>query len=177
MKYVYLPFIVFTLLILEGVALELLPHFLVSGKMLIVPHWVLVSLIYIAIFYDLKETRYSVIYAVVFGLLIDSVYTGVLGVYMFSYGLSVYIIKRMTRFLQENVFTAALLGMIGIIIAEVLINVTYLIIGIVDFTWDMYVVYRFVPTLGANLLFIILLYPILVKRLGKWKKEQLNQSL
>src|SRR5699024_735949 len=93
-------------------------HSLVSGDLLIVPHWVLIYLIFIAIFYDVKNTSYSVIYAVVFGLLIDSVYVGVLGVYMFSYGISVYIIKRMTRFLQENVFTAMLLGVVGMIIAE-----------------------------------------------------------
>jgi len=177
MNHVYLPLIVFVLLVLEGVALELLPHSLVSGDLLIVPHWVLIYLIFIAIFYDVKNTSYSVIYAVVFGLLIDSVYVGVLGVYMFSYGISVYIIKRMTRFLQENVFTAMLLGVVGMIIAEFLINITFLVVGIVDFTCKTYFVYRFFLTLFANLLFIIILYPMMVRRLVKWKKERFHRTL
>src|SRR5690625_2461863 len=177
MNHVYLPLIVFVLLVLEGVALELLPHSLVSGDLLIVPHWVLIYLIFIAIFYDVKNTSYSVIYAVVFGLLIDSVYVGVLGVYMFSYGISVYIIKRMTRFLQENVFTAVLFGVVGMIIAEFLINIIFLVVVIVDFTCKTYFVYRFFLTLFANLLFIIILYPMMVRRLVKWKKERFHRTL
>src|SRR5699024_12214955 len=125
----------FVLLVLEGVALELLPHSLVSGDLLIVPHWVLIYLIFIAIFYDVKNTSYSVIYAVVFGLLIDSVYVGVFGVYMFSYGISVYIIKRMTRFLQENVFPSMFLVVVGMIISEFFLFITFLFLCLMDFTW------------------------------------------
>src|SRR5699024_2450765 len=146
MNHVYLPLIVFVLLGLEGVALELLPHSLVSGGLLIVPHWVLISLIFIAIFSGVKNISYSVVYAVGFGVVVDSVYVGVLGLYMVSDGISVYIIKRMTRFLQENVFTAMLLVVVRMIIAEFLINITFLLVGIVDFTCKPYFVYRFFPT-------------------------------
>src|SRR5690625_6724150 len=85
MKRLYLPLILFLFMVLEGVALELLPAKLVMSNSIIVPHWVFIFLAFIAVFFDEENTYYSVLYAVIFGLLIDVVYTGVLGVYMFSY--------------------------------------------------------------------------------------------
>src|SRR5690625_8018800 len=102
MKHLYLPLILFLMLNLEGVAIELLPNFLVNTSSLIVPPWVLVLLIFIAIFFDDEDTYYSVLYAVVFGLLIDIVYTNVLDVYMFSYVIIIYIIYDITLLFLNN---------------------------------------------------------------------------
>lgn len=79
MKHLYLPLILFLLLITEGVALEILPSSIVLSDTLIVPHWVFICLIFIAVLYDNENTYYSVLYALIFGILIDIVYTGVLG--------------------------------------------------------------------------------------------------
>src|SRR5690625_4122041 len=97
MKRLYLPLILFLFIVLEGVALDLLPVQLLSAQTLIVPHWVFIILIFIVIFYDKEDTYYSIVYAVIFGLLIDIVYTGILGIYMFSYGFGIYIIHELTR--------------------------------------------------------------------------------
>ena len=94
MKRLYLPLILFLFIVLEGVALDLLPVQLLSAQTLIVPHWVFIILIFIVIFYDKEDTYYSIVYAVIFGLLIDIVYTGILGIYMFSYGFGIYIIHE-----------------------------------------------------------------------------------
>src|SRR5690625_6893718 len=76
MKRLYVPLILLLFVVLEGVALDLLPVQLLNTKTLIVPHWVLIILIFIVIFYDLEDTYYSIIYGIIFGLLIDIVYTG-----------------------------------------------------------------------------------------------------
>src|SRR5690625_3362132 len=85
MSRIYLPLILFLLLVLQGVAVDLLPRFLVSGQTFIISHWVFVILIYITIYYDDNLSFNAVVYGVIFGLLIDIVYTNVLGVYMFTY--------------------------------------------------------------------------------------------
>ncbi|HLR71677.1 MAG TPA: rod shape-determining protein MreD, partial [Pseudogracilibacillus sp.] len=92
MKRLLFLIILFGLLVLEGVAIDLLPAILTSSETLIVPHWVLIFLIIITLFYDTSETFFSIIYGVIFGFLIDVVYTDVLGVYMFVYPFTLYIV-------------------------------------------------------------------------------------
>lgn len=176
MKRLYLPLILFLLMILEGVALELLPAKLVITNSLIIPHWVFIFLVFIAIFYDEESTYFSIFYGVVFGLLIDIVYTGVLGVYMFSYAVSIYIIYGLRKMLHANIYGTLLLGFIGIVSADIAINFIYTVVGITDMLWKNYFIYRLLPTVLANLLFLIVSYPIFMRRLVKWRREQLNRN-
>lgn len=176
MKRIYLPLILFLFVVLEGVALELLPSNLVMSDLFIIPHWVLVILIFIAIFYDRENTYFSVLYGLIFGLLIDVVYTGVLGVYMFSYALIIYIIHGLIKMLHGNIYVTLLLGFIGIVLADNSINFIYTMVGITDMTWINYIKIRLIPTVVSNLLFLILLYPIIAKRFTRWGKEQLSKN-
>lgn len=176
MKRIIIPLILFLLLVSEGVALELLPVSLLKGDLAIVPHWVFVFLLFLAIFYDRENTYFSVLYGLLFGLLIDIVYTGVLGVYMFSYAFVIYIVHGLTKMLHANFFVSVLLGMIGLILCEISINAIYTVVGISDMIWKDYLIYRMVPTVIANILFLIALYPIMMKRLNNWRNEQLSTN-
>ncbi|MGX9932056.1 rod shape-determining protein MreD [Virgibacillus salarius] len=176
MKRLYLPLILFLLLVLEGVALELLPGYLLTSDLLIVPHWVLIFLVFIAIFYDKDQTYFSVLYALLFGLLIDIVYTDVLGVYMFSYALIIYAVHGFKKLLHGNIYVAMLLGVCGIALADVSIHLIYTVIGKTDMVWKAYLMHRMLPTIGSNLVFLLMLYPIVVKKLTTWGREQLTKS-
>src|SRR5690625_666791 len=105
MSRIYLPLILFLLLVLQGVAVDLLPRFLVSGQTFIISHWVFVILIYITIYYDDNLSFNAVVYGVIFGLLIDIVYTNVLGVYMFTYCLLIYFFHRLKKSININIFS------------------------------------------------------------------------
>lgn len=176
MKRLLLPLILFFLLVLEGVALELLPVKLVAGNFLIVPHWVLVFLLFMAIFYDKENTYFSVLYGVLFGLLIDAVYTGILGVYMFAYALIAYIIHGLKKMLHANIYVTMLLGVLGIALADIAIYFIFLFIEITDIRFVEYIKFRLLPTVIANLLFLLAIYPIMNNRLARWKAEQLSDS-
>ncbi|UJL44967.1 rod shape-determining protein MreD [Virgibacillus sp. NKC19-16] len=176
MKRLYLPLILFLLLVLEGVALELLPSGLFMSDLIIVSHWVLVFLVLMAVFYDREHTYYSVLYALIFGLLIDIVYTGILGVYMFSYALVIYIIHGLRRMLHSNIFVTLLLGVIGIALSDISVHTVFKAVGVTDIVWKDYFLYRLLPTVSANLLFLAALYPILVNPLLRWGQEQLSRS-
>lgn len=158
-------------MVLEGVALELLPHQLLMGTYMIVPHWLFVILIYIAIFYDRNDTYYAVLYALIFGLLFDVVYTGVLGVYMFSYALVIYIVRGLKKMLQGNFYVLLLLSAFGIAIAELSIYTIFVVIGQADIPVETYLLNRLVPTILMNLLFLIVIYPIMIKPMRKWSTE------
>lgn len=174
MKRLLVPLILLLLLILEGVALDILPVSLIKGDFIFVSHWVFVFLVLLAIFYDREDTYFSVFYGLLFGLLIDIAYTGVLGVYMFSYALGAYMVHGLTKILHANVFVTLLLGTAGLILADVMINVIFSFTGLAEMAWQDYIVYRLVPTVTANILFLLALYPIMTQRLLRWKKDQLS---
>lgn len=175
MKRLYLPLILFTFVVLEGVAIELLPASFVMNDLLIIPHWVFIFLLYIAIFYDSDHTYFSVLYGAVFGLLIDSVYTGVLGVYMFAYAFIIYIIHGIRKLVHGNIYATILLGIAGIILTDFTIYLIYLVVGLTDMILVDYMRYRLVPTILANLLFLLILYPY-KNRLLKWHDEQITKK-
>jgi rod shape-determining protein MreD len=176
MKRLLLPFILFLFVVLEGVALELLPSKLVMGNLLIVPHWVLVFLVFLAVFYDYENTYFSVLYGIIFGLLIDVVYTGVLGVYMFSYAIVIYIVHGLKKMLHGNIYVTLLLGFIGVALADSLIHFIFKMVGLTDTVWTDYFTHRLLPTVILNLVFLLILYPIFVKRLTTWGREHLTKS-
>src|SRR5690625_3735277 len=174
MKKLIIPIILFLLLVLEGVAIELLPFNLIPIHYLIVPHWVFVFLVLVNLFFDTSETFFSIIYAVIFGLLIDIVYTDFLGIYMFVYPLSIYVISLLKNIFQANFYITMLLCTIGIIIVETLILFIYTFIGAIDITNHHFLLDRLLPTVLANLLFLSLIYPFMAKRLYRWQMELLG---
>jgi rod shape-determining protein MreD len=176
MKHLYIPLILFFFLIIEGVALEILPVSVLASDLLIVPHWVLLFLVLTAIFYERETTYYSIIYALVFGFLIDVVYTGVLGVYMFSYALVIYLVFGLRKLFHGNIYVSLLLGIISVIVADVAIHVIYSAAGIIEMMWNDYAINRLLPTIGLNIIFLLILYPLLAKRLIKWRKGLLASS-
>lgn len=175
MKRLYLPLILFVFVILEGVAIELLPPSFVINDLLIIPHWVFIFLLYMAIFYDSDRTYFAVLYGAIFGLLIDMVYTGVLGVYMFAYAFSIYVIHGLRKFLHANIYVTILLGIAGILLADFTIYLVYMVVGLTDMVLEDYLLYRLVPTILANLLFLLVLFPF-KGRLLKWHGEQIKKK-
>ncbi len=176
MKKLYLPLILFILLVLEGLAINLLPKEIALSEYLIIAHWVLAFLVYIAVYYDSGSTYYSVFYAFLFGLLIDILYTGILGVYMFSYGLIIYIIHGLQKFLQRNFFVLILLGILAFLMADLFIYFVYSVVGITEMVWKDYLLQRLLPTIFSNLLFFLILFPVFKKSIVRWGNEQLDKG-
>lgn len=174
MRHIFLPLILLLILVLEGVALDLLPSGLIDGDIMITPHWVLMFLVLIAIYYDRRNSYHSIVYALIFGLLFDIAYTGILGVYMFTYGVTVYIIHELRNMLHSNIYSVLLFGIISIIIADLIINMIYYFVGIMDAEWINYIMSRLLPSILANSIFLLILYPIFAKRLEKWKDNSMK---
>lgn len=174
MKKFLIPAVLFIIVVLEGVALNLLPASIVLGNAYIIPHWALAVLLYCALFYDHENTYYSVLYAAIFGLLIDVVYTSVLGVYMFSYTLVIFLIHSLKGRFHGNFYVTMLLGIFSIALADLIIHFIYLTAGLTDIVWNGYLLQRMLPTVLLNLVFLILLYPILTSRFERWQHEQLK---
>lgn len=174
MRRLFIPLVLFLFLILEGVAISLLPERLLISQYLIVPHWVLVGLILISIFYDSYETMYAVIYAAIFGLLIDIVYTDLIGVYMFGYSISVYLVHLLKKLFVENLLLTIVIAIIALIFVELFIVFAYTITDSINLSVQSLMIDRIIPTTIANLIFLIVLYPLVTKTLIKWRKKYIS---
>lgn len=161
MKRLFFFPILFFILVFEGIALKLLPEMLINTNLLIVPHWVFIFLVLIALFYDHSTTYYSIIYACLFGLLVDIVYTNILGVYMFTYPVAIYVIQLLKGVFHTNIYTAILMTTVGLCVTEIIIHFIYLTVDITHMPFVDHFVYRLLPTILANLILLIILYPLL----------------
>lgn len=175
MKHFVLPFILFLLLVSEGIALDLLPASLTSSDTLIVPHWVFLFLLLIGLFYDSNDTFYSILYGIIFGLLIDIVYTGVLGIYMFIYPFALYVGYLLKRLLQTNLHMTILIAIVTMTIIEIFLVFVFSVVGMVETTASHFIVRRLLPTLLANILFLIPVYFLSVKTLKSWAQKQADK--
>lgn len=175
MKRLLIPLLLFIFVVLEGVAIDLLPDQLIVNHFLIVPHWVFVVLILVCVFYDTNETFFAVMYGVIFGLLIDIVYTNLLGVYMFAYPLGIYIVHLLKRLFQTNFIVVLLQTIISLLVVESFIVFAYTLTGSIHIIVESIILDRIIPSVVANVIFLCIMYPILYKHLLKWKKEQLSQ--
>src|SRR5699024_6556101 len=151
MKRLIIPLILFLFVVLEGVAIDLLPDRFVLNNFLIVPHWVFIMLALVSIYYDTYDTFYAVVYGVIFGLLIDIVYTNILGVYMFAYPLAIYMIHVMKRYFITNFILTMVMTMIGLLVVEWFIVFTYTLTGSIHIIVDSIFIDRILPTTIANM--------------------------
>lgn len=171
MRRYFIALICLFLLVMQGMAMSLLPANLVYSDLLMTPHWVLTFLFIVTMFYDHDNTYHAVWYALVFGLLLDVVYTGVLGVYMVTYALVVYIIHGLNKLLHANFIAASLLTIVGVAMADTFLYVIYSFVQITEMSWGDYALLRLLPTLAANMIFFIILYPLVKERLSLWSED------
>lgn len=169
-----LPLMAFLLLIFEGVAIDLLPTVITSKELLVVPHWVFIFLLLMNLFYDTNDTYHSIAYGILFGLLIDIVYTDLLGVYMFVYPFTLYLIHLMKRILHTNLLMSILILIVSLTVVETIIYFIYLFTGMISSPITFFLLKRLLPTVIANVLFIVPLYALLVRRLDKWSRVRFD---
>src|SRR5699024_4208843 len=140
MKRLYLPFFLFLFMILEGVAIDVLPTILATGHTFIVLLWVLVFLVLISMFYDRENSYFSVIYGILFCLLVDVAYTGMLGVFMFSYAICFYVVRALRDVFYAYFYVALMQATLAILIYYVMIIIIFHIIGMADKALEIYMI-------------------------------------
>src|SRR5699024_11919669 len=129
----------------------LLPPSLSSEHILIAVQCVFMFLILISILYDTEETFFAIIYGICFGLLTDVVYTGVLGVYMIIYPMTLYLLHIAKRLLQTNVYMFIINSIFSLFFIAVLKFFVFSIVETIKLTLYNYFLYRFIQTLIDNI--------------------------
>jgi len=157
LRKVILPLLLILLFVGESVFVELLPADIFEGKYILVPRFLLIALLFLTLY---GPNRYGLIYSLIFGLLFDVVYTGIIGIYLFMFPIVAYLISKLMKILQTNIFMVSFACLFGAAILEIGVYEMNFLIHKTDMNFSNYLSSRLWPTLILNLGFIILtVYP------------------
>lgn len=174
MSRIYLPLILVLLIILQGATANLIPESLVAAGWVVVIHAGFLFLVLVKLFYDLETTYYAFLAALFVGLIIDIIYTDIIGVYMFSYAIMIYFVHGMRKLLQTNFYVATLLTVVSLGLADFLLYFIYHFIGVTQMEMSDYFYYRLMPTVAINLILFFILYLLFRKTLIKWSDDRFD---
>jgi len=150
-KKAFLPLIISLCFILESVFVELLPVELFKSSRMLIPHFLMVTIIFVTIYISQKH---GMMYGIIFGLLFDIVYTEIIGIYLFMLPLVAYITSWMMKILQTNIILVSLVTLLGVGFLELGVYEMNFIIGRTDMDFASFIDIRLVPTLILNVIFI-----------------------
>lgn len=150
--------IIFLLFIIEGSLFQIFAPELYDIEFTIVPHFVVVVIVVIGIFYGRPM---AILYGIIFGFLYDVVYTEILGVYAFVFGLSGYIFSLELRPVQNSYFYNFLLAVSAVLFVEYFVYGFLYLFELTRMSHVAFLLKRLLPTLAINAIFIlIILYPL-----------------
>ena len=167
----YLLFIIglFISFYLEGGLMHAFPY-LLAGKFPMVPYLTVTWLIYTILFSDRKQNIHIYWWAFGIGLLYDSYYIGVLGIYTFIFPIVVLVTKLILEYVDENIYSSIMIYLIDIIIVLVLGYTGGRMSHLVYFSGIHFFAYAFGPTLLLNLVIFLLLYFPISLLFDKYRK-------
>ncbi|MDP4084562.1 MAG: rod shape-determining protein MreD [Bacillota bacterium] len=158
MRKLILPLLFFFLFVLESLFIQFLPAGLYDSKKILVPHFLIASILFLTIFGSEKN---GIIYGLIFGLLFDVVNVEIIGIYLLLYPLVVYVVAKIMKILQANIFIASIVSLLGVSLVEIGAFEMYTIIHITSMDFMTFLKMRLVPTLLLNAGFIIIaVYPL-----------------
>lgn len=148
-----IPLIAVLLFFLEPV-FSLFSPITINGHLFtLVPRFVIVSLIFIAI-YD--SQKHAIIYGIILGLLYDMFYIDIIGLYAFLYPLICVIAVWVIRYIHHHIVTVSVLTVLLLGLLEFLSYGFAILISVTSIGFDEFLKSRLFPTMIANLLFIIM---------------------
>jgi rod shape-determining protein MreD len=155
----FLPFAIFLLLfIVESLFVELYPVRFLTGGHILVPRFLIAGILLLTIYTNKKQ---GIWYGLLFGLMFDMVYTEVIGIYLFMFPLTAYLISKLMKIFQSNIFIASLVVLFGIAVLEIVVYEMNYLIKITSMAFPTFLNLRLWPTLIVNLVFLLLFaYPL-----------------
>ena len=148
-----IPLIAVILFFLEPVFSLFSPLELDGNLYTLVPRFVIVYLIFIAVYYSRQR---AIVYGIVFGLLYDMFFIDIIGLYAFLYPLICIIATVIIRQVYRHLLTVMLLSLFLIALLELLSFFFASLISLTLIGMDEFISFRLIPTMFANSIFVIM---------------------
>lgn len=150
--------------LLEGVLIPILTKADYMSSISVYPRLVLVTIIYIAIYHRRND---ALLLALIFGALTDIIYGRAYGIYTISLVGVVFLCIALERIHHPNFFYYLIMQVIVISSFEIFIFGLQKIYGLVTMHFGDMMINIFFPSLLFNLLIAAVLYPLLLRLIGR----------
>ncbi|MFC7393192.1 rod shape-determining protein MreD [Scopulibacillus cellulosilyticus] len=172
MNHVKLFLILFVLFLIQGTVMTVFSPEWFGFNMAVIPHFILVAVMLIAFFLN-RGT--AVKYGVVFGFLIDIIYTNVWGVYAFCIAFTAYLMSYLTKVFHMNLIVVLFISMIGVCFLELEVYGIYSIVGLTNVPFVHFLEFRLPPTAALNGVFTIIAFYPMRRFLGRMREGTVEE--
>ncbi|RHW38680.1 rod shape-determining protein MreD [Lysinibacillus yapensis] len=149
-----IPFVAVVLFLLEPEFALFSPVAFGEQTYILVPRFLILYLIFISIYYSRKR---ACLYGLVFGLLYDVFYIDIIGLYSFLYPLVCFIAGGTVRFIHQHLSVTTILSVVLVALMEIVLYYFFYFIQFTTIPVSVFLSNRLLPTIIANLLFLIML--------------------
>jgi rod shape-determining protein MreD len=151
---ILIPLIAVILFLLESTFAMFSPIELGGHLYTLVPRFLILYLIFLAIYYSKKR---AMIYALIFGILVDVFYINIVGLYSVIYPLMCFIAGWCVKRVHPNLIFSTGLAILLMGVIEFLLYQFFFAISFTALPLQAFIFSRLIPTILANLLFLIML--------------------
>lgn len=120
----------------------------------LVPRFLILYLIFIAIYYDRKRAMQ---YGLVFGILFDVFYLNIIGLYTVLYPAICFVAAWAVHYVHHHLAITTSLAIVLMSVFEFLLYQFFRLISYTTMPFDTFFYDRLLPTIGANLIFLLML--------------------
>lgn len=149
-----LPIVAVILFLLEPEFAMFSPLNFNDTSFILVPRFLILYLIFLAIYYNRKK---ACIYGLAFGIVYDIVYIDIIGLYSVLFPIVCFVASWCFKFVHQHLFITTILSVLLVAFMELVVYEFYVIIDITTMDFATFLLYRLVPTILANLLYLFML--------------------
>lgn len=160
----WIPLVLLVMMLLDGVGANIFSPWLIDSGNIIVPRLVVITLVMFAL---LIESPHIWWISAIIGLVYDSYFSGILGIYTAIFPIIVYFISIFKQNILTNAFTIALMVIVFITFMEFAVFFFYSFLGHANMENQLFIIKRLMPTLVLNTVLYYLLY-LPLRNLSYW---------
>ncbi|MEO4052122.1 rod shape-determining protein MreD [Solibacillus sp. CAU 1738] len=149
-----IPAVAIVLFLLEPEFAMFSPIIWAGKTVFLVPRFLILYLIFISIYYNRNR---AVLYGLLFGLLYDVFYIDIIGLYSVLYPLLCFIAGWSVKYIHQHLVITTILAVVLVAFMEVVLYQFFFLIDFTSMPFDTFLYSRLVPTIIANLLFLLML--------------------
>lgn len=120
----------------------------------LVPRFLILYLIFLSIYYNRKR---AITYGLIFGLLYDVFYIDIIGLYTVLYPLVCYIAGWSVKYIHPHLSITTVLSVLLVAVMEFILYYFFHFIHFTTLPFTDFLMHRLIPSIVANLLYLILL--------------------
>lgn len=164
----FVPLILLVAMLLDGVVATIFSSQLYTATTDTVSRLVLVCVVLLSFYVD---RNHMILFGIIFGLLYDSYYVGILGLYTSLFPIVIYLCDKMKKIFNPNILVLILVFIIQLSLAEFLLFGFYTVIDMSMIDMATFLANRLGPTLLLNGIYLLLLYFPLKKAATELTRE------